>query len=224
MNKLIFFFIFSMCSIGICGQTISKNPGDFHKVRVFDQISVRLIPAQETKVEIKGLQAKEVQILNKDGNLTLRLPPLKLLQGETVEAVVYFKKLESIEANEGTFVRCGSEIEAIIFKINVKEGADVGLYLKTSKTEISLASRGVLKLTGNTDFQDITMKAGGTLEAKEFITKQTTITLNAGGNAYINASEYVDAKVRAGGTIYIHGKPKLIDQKTIIAGNIIQVD
>ena len=37
------------------------------------------------------------------------------------------------------------------------------------------------------------------------------------------ASDLVDAKVRAGGTILIHGKPKQINQKTIAGGSIEQV-
>jgi hypothetical protein len=64
------------------------------------------------------------------------------------------------------------------------------------------------------------MKAGGTLDAKEFISKQTTISVNAGGDANIYATDFVDAKVRAGGSVMIYGKPKEINQKAVLGGTI----
>ena len=58
---------------------------------------------------------------------------------------------------------------------------------------------------------------------KNLITKQTTITGNAGGEADVYATDLVDAKVRAGGTILIYGKPKQINQKVVAGGSIEQV-
>jgi hypothetical protein len=46
---------------------------------------------------------------------------------------------------------------------------------------------------------------GGILKSKELHTSQTTINVSAGGNAEIYATTLVDAKVRAGGSIYIYG-------------------
>jgi hypothetical protein len=48
--------------------------------------------------------------------------------------------------------------------------------------------------------------------------------LNAGGSATVFTTDFVDAKVRAGGDIYIHGNPTQINQKTVLGGNIISVD
>ena len=39
----------------------------------------------------------------------------------------------------------------------------------------------------------------------------------------MNASTLVDAKVSAGGSIYIYGKPKQINQKTVFGGKIEEV-
>ena len=54
------------------------------------------------------------------------------------------------------------------------------------------------------------------------ITQQTTVTVNAGGLANVYATDLVDAKTRAGGTITIFGKPKQINEKTVAGGNIVQ--
>jgi hypothetical protein len=45
-------------------------------------------------------------------------------------------------------------------------------------------------------------------------TSQTTISVS--GNAEIYATTLVDAKVRAGGSIYIYGSPKQINKETLL--------
>ena len=64
--------------------------------------------------------------------------------------------------------------------------------------------------------------SGGIYEGKDLKTNQTTITANAGGEADIFATDFVDAKVRAGGDITIYGKPKQINQKVVAGGNITE--
>ena len=74
----------------------------------------------------------------------------------------------------------------------------------------------------NFHFVEASIRISSTLydEAKKLITSQTYITTNAGGDADIFATDIVDAKVRGGGVITIHGKPKQINQKTVAGGRI----
>jgi hypothetical protein len=65
------------------------------------------------------------------------------------------------------------------------------------------------------------VNSGGDFLAEKFHTNQTSITVNAGGNSEVFATEFVEAKVRAGGTIIIYGKPKKIN-KNIVAGGSIE--
>jgi len=46
------------------------------------------------------------------------------------------------------------------------------------------------------------------------------ITVNAGGDSDVYATDLVEAKVRAGGDIIIYGKPKQINQKIVAGGTI----
>src|SRR3954468_24467617 len=103
MKKSIFTAIF----VGIAHLAmaqVSKNPGDFTKVKIYDRISAELIPASENKVEITGKRSKEVVIVNKNGELKLGMPPEKLLKGEEIEAKIYYTDLESIDASEGSYI------------------------------------------------------------------------------------------------------------------------
>jgi hypothetical protein len=218
------FILFLITTSPFFAQTVTKNPGDFTTVRVFDRISAQLIPSNENKVEIKGNRASEVEVVNNNGDLKIRMPFPKLLKGEEVEVTVYYKRLEGVEASEGSYVNSEKPIKAVGFTLNAKEGAEIKIALDVQKANIKAASGGILKITGSTQNQDIVMTSGAVLKAKDFKSQQTTITLNAGGEADIFATDYVNAKVRAGGDIYIYGSPKQIDQKSVIGGSIKEMN
>jgi len=218
MKKIIILFI--LITSPLFAQTETKNPGDFTTVKIFDRISAQLIPSNENKVEIKGNRASEVEVVNSNGDLKIRMPFPKLLKGEEIEVTVYYKRLEGVEASEGSYVNSEKPIKAVGFTLNVKEGAEIKIALDVQKANIKAASGGILKITGSTQNQDVVMTSGAILKAKDFQSQQTTITLNAGGEADIFATDYVNAKVRAGGDIYIYGSPKQIDQKTVLGGSI----
>jgi hypothetical protein len=218
MKKVIFVFILATSSL--FAQKVIKNPGEFTSVKVFDQISVQLIPSDESKVEISGNRAEEVEVINKNGELKIRMPFGKLLQGETIEATVYYQKLKTVEASEGSYVNSETPIKSITFWLSAKEGAEIKIVLDVQKANIKLNSGGKIRLTGTTENQDIAITSGGELKAKEFSSKQTKVSVSAGGEAEVYATDLVDAKVNAGGDIYIYGSPKQINQKTVLGGNI----
>jgi len=218
MKKVIFVFILATSSL--FAQKVIKNPGEFTSVKVFDQISVQLIPSDESKVEISGNRAEEVEVINKNGELKIRMPFGKLLQGETIEATVYYQKLQTVEASEGSYVNSETPIKSITFWVSAKEGAEIKIVLHVQKANIKLNSGGKIRLTGTTENQDIAITSGGELNAKEFSSKQTKVSVSAGGEAEVYATDLVDAKVNAGGDIYIYGSPKQINQKTVLGGNI----
>jgi hypothetical protein len=218
MKKVIFVFILATSSL--FAQKVIKNPGEFTSVKVFDQISVQLIPSDESKVEISGNRAEEVEVINKNGELKIRMPFGKLLQGETIEATVYYQKLQTVEASEGSYVNSETPIKSITFWLSAKEGAEIKIVLDVQKANIKLNSGGKIRLTGTTENQDIAITSGGELKAKEFSSKQTKVSVSAGGEAEVYATDLVDAKVNAGGDIYIYGSPKQINQKTVLGGNI----
>ena len=221
-NSLFILLVF--INTTLFSQTITKNPGEFTSVKVFDQISVQLIPGKESKVEIKGTRASEVELVNKNEELKIRMKFSKLLQGESIEVTVYYQKLESVEASEGSYVNSETPIKGINFSLNAKEGAEIKIALNVQRASVKLNSGGKIKLTGNTDNQEVVITSGGELKASNFISKQTTVSVSAGGEASIYAIDFVDAKVKAGGEIYIYGSPKQIEQKTVIGGTIKEMD
>ncbi len=216
--KKIVFSLFLISSMAFGQET--KNVGDFNKVTSFDRIDVLLVPGAENKVMLDGKEADEVELVNKNGELKIRMPLTKMLDGDNISVTVYFKNLTAVEANEGSRIACGDKIKATAFDIKAKEGSEIKLLLDVAKLTARTANGSKVSLEGKAKNQDVLVNSGGIYEAQKLITEQTTITGNAGGEADVFATELVDAKIRAGGDITIYGKPKQINQKVIAGGSI----
>jgi len=89
MKKLVFSILF-LSSIAF-GQ-IEKNVGDFTKITAFDQIDVYLEPSNENKVVIEGKYANQVELVNKNGELKIRMSLTKMLDGDDISVTVYFNE------------------------------------------------------------------------------------------------------------------------------------
>ena len=217
MKKLL--FILLLISSLTYAQT-EKKVGDFNKVTAFDQITVELIASEENKVVLSGTNSDVVEVVNKNGELKLRMPLTNLLKGNQVNAKVYYTDLNAIEANEGSQISSDSSIKAIGFDIIAKEGSKIDINLEVSNLNVKITSGGIVKTAGTAKNQDVLVSAGAIYEAKELITEQTVISINAGGEATIFATELADAKARAGGDIMIYGNPSQVNKKTFAGGRI----
>lgn len=199
---------------------VTKNLGEFDSVSVFDKISVQLIDSNENRIEITGSRVNDVEIVNKNGTLKIRMAVKNILDGEDVAVKLYFKDINEISANEGSYVICDTPIKQTAMKVDTKEGAEVRLNLDVKKANLRAVTGGILKIKGKATNSDVSLGTGGVLQAEDLQTVQTSIKITTGGEADIRASELVDAKVRAGGNITIYGSPQQINKSTTLGGSI----
>jgi hypothetical protein len=150
------------------------------------------------------------------------MPFPKLLSGEDISIKLYFKNIEAISASEGSYVSSEYNFKQTIIDLNAREGAEINIDLDVDKVNVKAVTGGIIELSGKASNQDVSILTGGILNSKELYTSQTTINIAAGGNAEIRASTLVDAKIKAGGSIYIYGSPKQINKETLFGGSIIE--
>lgn len=221
MMKKVLIVAFALIAQATFAQ-VTKNLGEFNTIKVFDKLNVKLIPASENKVVITGNRENEVEVVNNNGELKLRMPFPKLLSGDDISIKLYFINIDGISASEGSYVSSESVFKQTIMDLNTREGAEINVKLDTQKVNVKAVSGGIIELSGEAVNQDVTIMSGGVLKSRELSTSQTSIEVSAGGNAEINASTLVDAKVKAGGSIYIYGKPRQINKETLFGGKIIE--
>ena len=220
MKRLVIVAFVFLSQIAI-GQ-VTRNLGDFDEVKVFDKINVQLIPSTENKIEIKGFRAEEMQTVNKNGELKIRMPFPKLLSGDDLEVKLYFKIIESISVSEGSYVSCEIDFKQTSLELNATSGGEIDLKIDVDKVSVKANAAGIVSISGKATNQNVTITSGGILNAKDLETAQTSISVSAGGQSEIRASILVDAKVKAGGSIFIYGKPKQINKDVFIGGTILE--
>ena len=220
MKKFVIIVFVFLCQLATA--QVTRNLGDFDQVKVFDKINVKLIAASENKIVVTGARADELETVNKNGELKIRMPFPKLLSGEDITVKLYFKNLESIAVSEGSYVSSENDFKQTSLDLNAKSGGEIKLTIAVDKVSVKVNSGGIVSLFGTAENQEVVITSGGILNAKELATSQTTISVAAGGKSEIHASILVDAKVRAGGSIFIYGKPKQINQEVFIGGTILE--
>ena len=201
---------------------VTKDLGEFENVSVFDRISVQLIPSTENSIEITGSRSGDVELVNKNGTLKIRMALRKLLEGEDVSAKLYFKEINEINASEGSYVICDTPIKQTALKVDAKEGSEIRLTLDVKKANLRAVTGGILKIQGKATNSDVSLGTGGVLQAMDLQTVQTTIKITTGGEADVRASELVDAKVRAGGNVVVFGSPQQINKNITLGGSITE--
>jgi hypothetical protein len=222
MQKVVVVVVVFLSQLGFSQNSVTKKIGDFTKVTSFDQIDVLLVPSNENKIILSGEGASEVELVTKNDELKIRMPLTKLLKGESISATVYYKNIDAVEANEGSRIASEATFNSINFDIIAKEGSEIKLKLDVERVSIKASDGSKIDVEGNATNQEVLVNTGGIYDAKQLRSKLISITVNAGGEAAIFATDFVDAKVRAGGNIEIFGKPKQINQKVIAGGTITE--
>lgn len=220
MKKIALILVALISNLG--WSQVSKDLGEFDTVSVFDRISVQLIPSNENRIEISGSRAQEVELVNKSGNLKVRMKFGKLLDGDDISAKLYFKEINEINGSEGSYVIADAVMKVTAMKVNAIEGAEIRLNLDVKKANLRAVTGGILKIKGKATNSDVSLGTGGVLQAMDLQTVQTSVKITTGGEADVRASELVDAKVRAGGSITIFGSPKQVNKSTTLGGTITE--
>ena len=196
-----------------------RNVGEFSSLKVYNKINVTLIPSTESRVETES-NNPDIETINKNGELKIKMSPAKILLGDQVSVKVYYERLNDIQASQGSSISSGDDVETGMLSLTSNEGSKIDLNIDTSKLNIKTNSGGEIKLSGTADNLDVVANSGGRYFGKNVESQNVTVTANAGGIAEVNVSESVNATTRAGGIIDIYGDPADRKVKNVIGGKI----
>ncbi|MCZ2085846.1 MULTISPECIES: head GIN domain-containing protein [unclassified Kaistella] len=196
---------------------VTRNVGEFSSLKVYDKIIVELIPSNENKFEA---ETDDVETVNKNGELKIRMAPARMLPGTPPSVKVYYQSLNNLQASQGSSISSSGTVKAKMLSLTANEGSKIDLGINTGKLNVKTNSGGEINLTGKADNQDIIVNSGGKFYGKKLDAQSATVTANAGGIAEVFATEWVDATTRAGGNIDVYGDPDDRKFKNVIGGKI----
>lgn len=203
---------------------LDQKVNDFNEVKVYDLIEVNLVKSNENKVVITGDDVGDVEVFTQKNVLKIRMKLDKIFNGTKTFVAVHYKDLKTIDGNEGAFITSNEMIEKDYIELKAQEGARLKIGLDVTKVEVKAVTGGIVETKGKAKSQDIDLNTGGIYQGKDFKTLTCTVSIKAGGEADVNASETVTAKIRAGGDITIYGNPQTINKNTAFGGRIKVMD
>lgn len=218
MKKLIFIAILCISAISFSQQT--TEVGDFNELKVYDLITVKLVPSDENKVVVEGKNTEFVKTINDSGVLKIRMELEERFDGSATTVTVHFKNISILDANEGAEINSEAEIKSSSLELKTQEGGKINIAIATENLNIKSVSGGIVKAKGTTNRQDISINSGGIYEAKDLISNEAYVNVTAGGSAIIYTTEKIEAKVTAGGIITVYGNPKDVKKKKLAGGKI----
>jgi hypothetical protein len=203
---------------------ITQEIGAFAELKVFDGLSITLIPSDVNKVVITGDDAKKVSVINKDGNLKIRMDIDKIFSGHRTFVDLYYKQeINVLDVNEDARIATKAPIVQKVLEIKAQEGGECEIGADLEQLIIKAVTGGEVTVSGTATNQDININTGGRFLGKELATQITTVVVNAGGLAEINSTDYVKATVKAGGNVKVYGNPDKMDEKTLFGGKITRM-
>lgn len=220
MKKIILVVVLILSFSLNAQETIEKTIGEFKTVKVYDLINLKMIKSNKDKVIISGKNRKDVQVVNKNGKLKIRMKLEESYDGNDTVVVLHYTSVDVIDANEGAKVTVKEPVEQFEIDFKTQEGAEITAEIKTTYANFRAVTGGIINVTGSSKNQDISIYTGGVFNGEDLKTDQTEVSINAGGEAYVNASEHVDVRIKAGGDVFIYGKPKQVDESRVIGGRI----
>ena len=202
---------------------VEKNIGDFTSLKTSNRIKIELIPSDQNKVVVKESQEDAVNIVNKNGRLVLKNTLKELVSEDeySVTIQVYFKNLEKIDAQGGSYIFSEAVLEQTAIELSANLGSTINLNLKTETLKANTNTGAKLKLKGFISKSvKLSASSGGQITANELKAARNTVKVNSGSIAKVTATDYIDAQVLAGGKITIYGTPKDVKEKVTIGGSI----
>jgi hypothetical protein len=219
--KRLFTLLVLIFAVSLTAQnSIEKTIGEFTELKVFDLIEVEMIKSNENKVTISGKNNKDVVVNNKNGKLKIKMNIEKLFDGNNTKVTLYYTTVDVLDANEGAKIYSNDEIKQFELDLRSQEGGTINAVCDVSYLNVKAVTGGIVEVSGKSKKQNISLLTGGIFKGENNETENTEVSINAAGEAYINAGKVVDIKIRAGGDVFIYGNPETVNESKVLGGRV----
>lgn len=218
--KKIVLAVLLLVSVGLFAQKRTVNVGDFTTLKTFNGLQVILYQSDKQYVEVFGDDTDEIIIKNVNGVLKVSAKLGKKIWGEDLYVKVYFKNLDIIDVNEGSFVKSKETFKQNTITVKAQEGAIAHLHIDVKSLDAKTISGGEIRLDGSATIQHVIANTGGMYEAFEVESETVTVKASSGGDIEVIATKSLKANANTGGMIAVKGNPTQVNKKTSLGGSI----
>ena len=216
-NFRLVFFLFSVSVF--CQQ---KTIGEFTELIIKDGLHVTLISGDKNAISIISKNKKGVTVTNKDGRLKISMKPLQTLKGIDANIELFFTgDISKIDVSRGAYLSVLDTLQTKELHIRSRKGAEIELSLFAKKVNYIAKTGGKIIVAGEVEQQQIRISSGGTVDAQQTLSKESTAQITFGGSCEVQSTSLFDLTTRFGGVARVYGNPlKTVHNKTL-GGSIL---
>lgn len=220
MKRFIVILAILISTVTVAQKPIEKTVGEFTNLKVYDLIDLELIKSDDNRIVISGNDNKDVVVNNKNGTLKIKMKLGEAYDGDEIKVQLYYTAIDVIDVNEGAKISSKDTIEQFEIDLNAQEGGRIEVDLNVKYVNIRSVTGATIKTSGIAKNQDVSIYTGGIYEGEDLKTEFTDVSIRIAGEAHVHAKTLVNAKIRAGGYIYIYGNPERVDESSALGGKI----
>jgi len=228
MKKLLI-IILSISVLGACryrsgsGNIITekRNTGAFTGISVgggFD-VEVKTGPA-EVMVEADDNIIKYIETDVVDGQLKIRLEHINIHDAH-LKVYVTAPEINTIRTSASASVDVKDILKsARAIKLQSSSGSNIKAVLDAPDIEADASSGGEMDLSGRTRNFNAESSSGSTINAKELMSENTTVSVSSGAAAHVHASLSLDASASSGGNVSYRGGAVTVKKNVSSGGEV----
>lgn len=217
MKRWLCIAVLLLVGVGSFAQRVKLN--DFNSVKIFGKIEIRFEQSEQPGYFFTSGKpyTKQISIQVKDSVLSIKM--LKSFPPDISASItIYGQSVKSLKAGGGARIYNKGVLNNLQW-VNATSNADIDVQVQTDTIAVIAIKGGFIRLTGNTRTLSAKTGAGGVLRLADFTSIYGYIVMN-GGDASINVTNALWAKVRIGGLLKYTKRPKKLSQSLFMNGKI----
>ncbi|WP_136482748.1 head GIN domain-containing protein [Cognatitamlana onchidii] len=220
MKIVVYFGILFCAFVGFSQESMQRSVGEFKELKVYDLLNVELIKSDQNRAVASGDNASKVVFVNKNGKLKIKMDLDESYDGANTHVKLFYTTIDIIDANEGSSVITKEPIKQFEIELYAQEGATINVPVNVTYTTSKAVTGGIIEVEGQSKKQKISLFTGGKFKGENLESENAEVSINAAGEAYVNATKMVDIKMRAGGDVYIYGNPETVNESNVFGGRV----
>jgi hypothetical protein len=203
--------------------TKTHNTADYNKIKVQGFMNVTLKKGAEGTITVttdENIQEYIIVETKKDALIIKVKNKVNIQTKKGVYINVPFNDLTGVSLTGSGDVMTEDLIKSDTFETELTGSGDVALDVEASAINAKITGSGDLQLSGNTNNLEVKVTGSGDFYGKELSSKNTEAYVSGSGDASVNASNRLKARVNGSGDISYYGNPEQTDKKVIGSGDI----
>ena len=202
------------------------NLSDFKNIDLQDNFEVRLKQGDfSVEVEAESNIMEYLKVENADGYLILGSKKgFKLKSSEDPRVYISMPDVNVITVSGVGKFRSEGNFKTENLEVMISGAADMELDLECTTLKTRISGAGDISLRGSADYFSTSNSGAGNIDAYDFVTKTTKISINGAGDAKVHATERVDANINGAGSVSYAGNPEEVNKQVNGFGSIKKRD